>query len=140
MRDAMLITHFIGLAMGVGVSFAFMFLGIASSKMAPEEGEKFMANAYSISTMGHIGLGLLILSGGYLMTPYWKILGEMPLLITKLVLVLVLAALIGIMSARVRRAKNGGDLSATLKSVRPMGQISLLISLTIIVLAVSIFH
>lgn len=27
MRDVMLIVHFIGLAMGVGTSFAFMFLG-----------------------------------------------------------------------------------------------------------------
>jgi len=40
MREAMLIIHFLGLAMGLGTSFAIMFLGIAGSKMDKEEGKK----------------------------------------------------------------------------------------------------
>ncbi|MCB0639038.1 MAG: hypothetical protein KDC54_20555, partial [Lewinella sp.] len=63
MREAALIIHFIGLAMGLGTSFAFMFLGIASSKMEKNDGINFMLKAMSISRMGHIGLTLLILSG-----------------------------------------------------------------------------
>lgn len=39
MREAMLIVHFLGLAMGLGTSFAFMFLGMVSDKMEKEEGQ-----------------------------------------------------------------------------------------------------
>ena len=78
MRDIMLIVHFIGLAMGLGTSIAFMIFGIASSKMEKEEGQKFIVNAFTLSKMGNIGIVLLIISGGYLITPYWPILTSMP--------------------------------------------------------------
>ena len=139
MRDAMLIVHFIGLAMGLGTSFGFMFLGIAGAKLEPAERVKFSINSFALSKMGHIGLLLLIVSGGYLMTPYWSILPSSPLLIAKLSLVLVLSALIGIISAKARKAKQG-DAEMHLAKIRPLGMLSLLTALTIVILAVSIFH
>ena len=135
----MLIIHFLGLAMGLGTSFAFLFLGRASSKLEPAERAKFMFTASSVSTMGNIGLGLLFISGGYLMTPYWKTLGDNPMLIAKLSLFVILGALIGMMSARMRRAKANQD-AAALGGVAKMGPITLLVTLTIVVLAVYIFH
>ncbi len=139
MREIMLIIHFIGLAMGLGTSFGFMFLGIASSKMEQTEAQKFMLNAFALAKMGQIGLVLLIVSGGYLMTPYWKTLSSTPLLIIKLVLVIVLAALIGIISATAKKAKKG-DTTLHLKNVRPIGQLALFTALAIVILAVYIFH
>lgn len=139
MKDAMLIVHFIGLSMGLGTSFAFMFLGIASSKMEKEEAVKFMLKASSISTMGQIGLVLLILSGGYMITPYLPHLTEYPLLIAKLVLVVVLAALLGIISSNMRKAKKGNP-ETYLKKIAPLGRIALLTSLAIVVLAVLNFQ
>ncbi len=117
MREAMLIIHFIGLAMGVGTSFAFLFLGIASSKMEKNEGQKFILNSFALSKMGHTGLALLIISGGYLMTPHWKDLGDMPLLIAKFVLVLVLGALIGIIGSNAKKARKG-DAETHLKKIK----------------------
>lgn len=139
MRDVMLIVHFIGLAMGIGTSIAFMFLGMASSKMEKEEAQKFNVNTFALSRMGHIGLTLLIISGGYLMTPHWINLETTPLLIVKLVLVLVLAALVGIISSKAKKAKLG-DTELYLNKIRPLGMLSLLIGLTIVILAVSVFH
>jgi uncharacterized membrane protein len=139
MREAMLIVHFIGLAMGLGTSFGFLFLGIASKKMEASEGKKFMMNSFTLSTMGHVGLTLLILSGGYLMTPYWKTLTLMPMLMVKLVLVVVLAALIGIISSNVKKIKRG-DAGATMEKVAPLGRLTMLISLAIVILAVLIFR
>src|SRR5687768_13768134 len=139
MREIMLIAHFLGLAMGLGTSFAFMFLGIASSKMEKTEGQKFMVNTFALSLMGHTGIFLLIVSGLYLITPYWKILPSMPLLITKLVLVFILAALIGIITSKARKAKKG-DAEKYLKQIEPLGKLSLLIGLTIVGLAVFVFH
>ncbi|HEY3429029.1 MAG TPA: hypothetical protein VGK39_00040, partial [Cyclobacteriaceae bacterium] len=76
MRDLMLILHFIGLTMSLGTGFANLFLSFAAAKLEPAERGKFMANALILMRMGHTGLGLLLISGFYLITPYWKILGD----------------------------------------------------------------
>lgn len=135
----MLIAHFLGLAMGLGTSFAFFFLGMARSKMEKEEGKKFALNALAMSRMGHIGLALLILSGGYLMTPYWVLLGSRPLLIAKLLLVLGLVFTVSLQSVYAKRAKKG-DSKANLKKIATLGRISLLSTIAIVILAVLIFR
>lgn len=135
----MLIAHFLGLAMGLGTSFAFFFLGMARSKMEKEEGKKFALNALAMSRMGHIGLALLILSGGYLMTPYWVLLGSRPLLIAKLLLVLGLVFTVSLQSVYAKRAKKGGS-KANLKKIATLGRISLLSTIAIVILAVLIFR
>lgn len=139
MNDVFLIMHFIGLAMGLGTSFGFMFLGMASAKMEATEGQKFRLNAFALSRMGHVGLALLIISGIYLIIPYWAKITEYPLLIVKLVLVLVLAALIGIISSNARKAK-AGNTEMHMKIIEPLGKLSLLTALAIVVLAVLSFH
>jgi len=139
MRDAMLIVHFLGLAMGVGTSFGFMFLGMAAAKMEKSEGLNFSIKSFALSKMGHIGLVLLIISGGYLMTPYWGSLMSTPLLLAKLVLVLVLAAMIGIISSKAKKA-TPENAETVLKAIAPLGKISLLAGLAIIILAVLNFH
>lgn len=139
MREVMLILHFIGLAMGLGSSIAFMILEIASSKMEKNEGQKFMVNTLPLAKMGQIGLLILLISGGYLMTPYWETLGETPLMIAKLVLFVVVGALVGMMSAKGKRAKTG-NAEEELKKIRPLGMLGLLVTLVIVVLAVSIYQ
>lgn len=139
MREVMLIVHFIGLAMGLGTSLAFMFLGMASAKMEPAEAGKFRMNVLSLSRMGHIGLALLIISGLYLMMPYWGMLSASPLLIAKLVLVVVLTVLIGVIGSAISKAKKG-DAEMHLKKVQPLGRITMLTTLVIIILAVYFFR
>jgi len=139
MKDVMLIVHFLGLAMGIGTSFAFIFLGMASAKMEAAEAQKFRLNSFALSKLGHIGLTLLIISGGYLMTPYWRVLSSTPLLTAKLVLVLVLAAMIGIVSSYARKAKQGQP-EIHLKKIENLGKIILLVGLAIVILAVAVFH
>lgn len=134
-----LIIHFIGLAMGVGSGLAFLFLSMAAQKMEPAQRRAYLLGAAPITRMGQIGLLLLVLSGGQLMTPYWSSLGSMPLLITKLVLVLVLGAVVGINSSYARKARNG-DTNIPLSRIATLGRIGLLTSLTIVVLAVLVFQ
>lgn len=135
----MLIIHFIGLAMGLGTSFGFMFLGIAASKMEKEEARKFGLNTFALSKMGQIGLVLLIVSGLYLMTPYWVALTAMPLLIIKLVMVTILTVLIILLATNMKKAKNG-DLNAHQKTIPALGRIALITVLIIVILAVLVFH
>lgn len=139
MHDLALIIHFIGLAMGLGTSFAYLFLGIAGSKMGDDERLKFQMNTLVLSRMGLLGLLLLFGSGLILIGPYLQTLPQMPLLIIKLILVLILMALILRITFLGNQAKKGNP-QLHFGKVTPLGKISLLIALTIVILAVIIFH
>lgn len=139
MREVALIIHFLGLAMGMGTSFAFMFVGIAASKMEKEEGIQFMLKCSILGKMGHIGLVVLLLSGGYLLSPYMSNILDFPLLILKLVLFIALGGLVGIMSSKTKKAQLG-DAEMHLKAIGNLGKISMPVGIAIIILAVLTFH
>lgn len=139
MREIMLIIHFIGLAMGLGTSFGFMFLGIAASKMPKEEAVKFGLNTFALGRMGQIGLALLVISGLYLMTPFWKILTTQPLLIAKLCMVVLLIIMIVIIGIYTKKAKTE-DAASNMKKLQPLGKLSLVTAIIIVILAVLNFH
>jgi len=135
----MLILHFIGLVMGVGTSFAHAFLSQVTSKMTAEEATKFQVHSLVLGRMGQIGLTLLIVSGFYLITPYWKILPTTPLLMLKLAMVALLVTLIVLISRASNKAKKG-NAEGEIKKIAQLGKFTLPISLIIIILAVYIFH
>jgi uncharacterized membrane protein len=89
--------------------------------------------------MGHIGIGLLIVSGLYLITPYWSVLPSSPLLIVKLTLVIVLVILLILISSYAKKAKQG-DAAGQLKKMEQLGKMTFVTGLVIVVLAVYIFH
>jgi len=139
MKVVMLILHFIGLVMGLGTGFAHAFLGAAVAKMSPEEATKFRLHSLILGKMGHIGIGLLVISGLYMITPYWKVLFSMPLLMTKLALVIVLLVLITLITQSSKRAMKG-DAVAELKKMETLGKMTLIVGVAIVILAVNIFH
>ena len=139
MKDFMLIVHLLGLTMGVGTSIGFVFLRRATKGMEKDEALKFTLNSFALSKMGHTGLMLLLISGFYLITPYWKDLSTMPLLIIKLVLVAILMALLGIIGRITRKARQSEPLMH-LKKMAFLGPAALLVSISIVVLAVMTFH
>jgi hypothetical protein len=139
MRDLFLVLHLIGLAMAVGTGFANLFLAAAAAKLEPAERGSFMAKTTVLVRMGHTGLGLLILSGFYLINSYWSVLSEMPTLIAKLALVVVQIIMVATISLLVSKAKKENNPSLLLK-VRPLGLITFLIGITIVILAVLSFH
>jgi len=139
MRELMLILHFLGLTMGLGTGFAHAFLGSITGKMSPEEAIKFRLNSLVLSRMGHTGIALLLISGFYLITPYWKVLSSFPLLMVKLGLVGVLIILITLIGIAGRKAKQG-DAENQLKKMEFLGKLTLLVGISIVVLAVTIFR
>ena len=139
MREVMLVIHFLGLAMGLGTCFAFLFLGIAGSKMEKEAGKKFTLDTFTLIRMGHIGLTLSIISGLYLMTPYWGSLASRPLLIAKLAFVLVLTTSISLISVYARRAKSG-ETEANLRKIANQVKVAFISGILIVTLAVLVFR
>ena len=139
MRDFMLIVHFLGLTMTLGAGFANLFLGTVISKLEPAERGNFISRISILAIMGRTGLVLLILSGFALMTPYWKVMGDMPTLLAKLLLVAILIIIVITLTILLNRAKKNGDV-AMLAKLRYAAIINFLIGITIVVLAVITFH
>jgi uncharacterized membrane protein len=135
----MLFFHFIGLVMGLGTGFAHAFLGSVASKMTPEEATKFRMHSLVLSNMGNVGLTFLILSGLALITPYWGRLGSMPLLIAKLVLVATLAIVIVLINISAKKAKQG-NAEVEIRKMQQMGKVTMILGLSIVILAVGVFH
>lgn len=140
MRDIMLILHFIGLAMGLGTAFAHAFLGFSASKLPKEEAIKLKSNTQVLGKMGNIGLVLLLVSGVYLILPYWYSLLLLPLLLAKLLLFVVLIILLGLISFLDRKAKNSKNPDIQYRKMEIIGKFALSTTLAIVVLAVMVFH
>jgi uncharacterized membrane protein len=139
MKEVMLFFHFIGLVMGLGTGFAHAFLGSVASKMTPEEATKFRMHSLVLSNMGNVGLGFLIISGLFLITPYWTTLSAMPLLIAKLVLVATLTIVIVLINLSSKKAKQG-NAELEIKKMQQLGKLTMILGLSIVILAVSVFH
>jgi uncharacterized membrane protein len=139
MRDAMLYVHFLGLILGMGSGFASLFIGVYNKDLSKEEMPKFMLKLRSLGYMGAIGIALLVISGGYMATPYWSILGTMPYFIAKLSLVVVLIVIVVLIDIRWRRAlkNNGGP---DLASIPKLGRLAFPVGLLILLFAVLQFH
>jgi uncharacterized membrane protein len=138
MRELFLIIHFIGLAMGLGTSLGFVFIGKAAESLPPEERGKFMMNVLILRRMGQTGMVLLILSGLYLMTPYWNTLSANHSLITKLALVVILIGFMIYSESLVSKARKENS-ALHMGKIRRLGPFMLVVVLGIITLAVLTF-
>ena len=134
----MLILHIIGIVMGMGTGFAHTFLGMSMAKMKQEEAMKLSVQALALTKMGNIGIILAVLSGIYLIIPFSSSLSENPLLILKLVLVFTLAVLITMINLFSTKVLNGE--AVYLKKIEKLGKICMILDISIIILAVSVFH
>jgi hypothetical protein len=115
--------HFLGLALGVGASFAALTLRRASADLEPAERGKFLLRAMAVSKNGSYGLLVLLLSGiGLLLMrgPAAVMAAGGPAFHAKLTLVIILCGLVGWSQALGKRAREagGGPLLAKLHSVR----------------------
>ena len=135
----MLALHFIGLAMGLGTSFAHAFFGPKTAKLDRSEILKFDNLTSGLSTMGQVGTILLLVSGIYLIIPYWPAITFMPLLILKLILFAILLILIFMINYLAK--KNIAIESERAKrSIELYGKLTLFISVLIVFVAVNVFH
>jgi len=141
MYDFLLIIHFLGLALGVGTSFAMLTLGIATRNLAGEERLKFFRTASALSKNGSVGLALLILSGlGFLLVkgPGSVFAWGGGLFHAKLTLVLILAGLFGYSQVLQKRVRQGN--TALMATLPKLGRVMLLVSICIVICAVLAFH
>ena len=135
----MLIIHFVGMILAIGPVTVILFSRMATAKMGEEQSATFLQGLFRLNTVGHIGVTLALISGGYLMTPYWGQLGNMPLLIAKLgvyVVLLITLSMISITSRKVRNNEPGSSVRNTMNWAR----ISFVAGMFIVILAALVFR
>jgi uncharacterized membrane protein len=141
MYDVLLILHFLGLALGVGTSFAMFTLGLAARGLEGDERVKFARRILLLGKNGSVGLALLILSGlGFL-----ALRGASSVFAwgggafhAKLTLVVILCGLLGYSQVLVKRVRQGN--TAALATLPKLGRAMLLVGVGIVICAVLAFH
>ena len=133
-----LILHFLGLAMGLSVSFSNMVMAGLIAKAAPAEKPVLGRFPMAMSRIGDAGLTLLIVSGLWLLFRKWGGMTAMPREFhIKLTLVVILIGIVGYIHAQQKKLRNG-DASAMARMQRA-GRAAFVTVLAIVVFAVLAF-
>ena len=138
----LLMLHFVGLALGVGASFALFTLRRASAQLEPAERAKFMLRALSVSKNGSYGLLLLLVSGlgmFFMRGPGAVMAAGGPAFHAKLTLVVILCGVVGYSQALGKRAREAGGGPA-LGKLPAVGNAILLLGVAIVIAAVIAFQ
>jgi uncharacterized membrane protein len=139
MYDALLVLHLIGVSIGAGTGIYLAAVSRYSARnMEQAEARTLMPGIIgTISKVGHIGLGLLLVSG-ILMVAMLNIAGLKEMFWLKMALVAVLFVYVGLMSSWGHRLKNGDTaIALRMKKVSAIGPP---LGILIIVCAVLAFH
>jgi uncharacterized membrane protein len=138
----LLMLHFVGLALGVGASFALFTLRRASAELESGERAKFMLRALSVAKNGSYGLLLLLLSGlgmFFMRGPGAVMAAGGPAFHAKLTLVVILFGVVGYSQALGKRAREAGGGPALAK-LPAVSTAILLLGVAIIIAAVIAFQ
>lgn len=138
----LLMLHFVGLAVGVGASFALFTLRRAGGALPDAERTSFMLRALSVSKNGSYGLLLLLISGlgmFFMRGPGAVMAAGGPAFHAKLTLVVILCGALGYSQALARRAKQAGGGPALAKLATVSSAISAL-GVAIVIAAVIAFQ
>ncbi|SMO66907.1 hypothetical protein SAMN06265379_104258 [Saccharicrinis carchari] len=138
MRNPMLIVHLLSVVMFVGAALSAFVLSKTANKFEPQLKMAVNRALLTLNYLGKTGLTLLVITGGYLMTPYWAALGVMPLLITKLSVVGVLIVVLVILSIKAKKAKKQPS-EGSYGAVNKLNTLSFALGLVTIILAVLVF-
>jgi len=138
----LLMLHFLGLALGVGASFASFTLRRAGVALEPAERTKFILRTLSLSKNGSYGLSLLLVSGlgmFFMRGPGPMLAAGGPAFHAKLTLVVILCGVVGYSQVLGKQAREaaGGPALAKLPAV---SSAILLLGVGIVIAAVIAFH
>lgn len=135
----MLIVHIFGIVLSLGSIASFLLVRPNISKINAPESVLIYSIIKKYLNWAFVGMGLMILSGGYLMTPYWEHLGSLILLQLKLVIVLIWMLALVFLNFNLRKALQLGYLVYD-KRIKFLAVLSVALGMTVVSLAVFAFH
>jgi uncharacterized membrane protein len=138
LNQILLILHFLGLAMGLSVSFSGMVMQGLMAKAAPQERQVLARFPPRMVIVGHAGLGLLWLSGLALVYTKWGGFAVLPWQFhVKLTAVVLLTIVVGYITRLIKKAAAGDQ--AAVAQVQAVGKVAFLLAVTAITFAVLTF-
>jgi hypothetical protein len=139
LNKILLMTHFIGLAMGLAVPFANIALMTVMAKAQPAEKMVLGRFPLAMSKVGKIGLLILWTTGITMVFTRWSGFETLPkTFMYKLTAVVLLTITVGYISILERRIKKGD--AAALVRVQLVGKIAFLFGVAAVVFAVITFN
>jgi hypothetical protein len=138
LNQILLVLHFIGLGMGLSVTFGNIVMLRLVAGAAPSDRPVLARFPPAISKVGRLGLVLLWVTGATMAYTKWSGVGSMPWMfhvkLTAVVLLTLLVVYITRLEARIHR----GDATAAAR-IQMVGKLTSLCALTAIVFAVLTF-
>ncbi len=136
---ALLVLHFLGLAMGFAAGFGNMVMAGLMAKATPDERRILARFPPAIARVGDIGLVMLWLTGLTLVFVKWQGFGNMPgLFHAKLTAVVLMTLAIGFIHSLAKKVAAGDP--AALSKAQATGKVVFLLAVTIVTLAVWTFN
>ena len=136
---ALLVLHFLGLAMGFATGFGNMVMASLMAKASPEDRRVLARFPPMIVRVGDIGLVLLWVTGLAMVFVKWQGFGNMPgLFHAKLTTVVLMTLLIGYTHSLAKKVA-AGDAAATVKA-QSAGKLIFLLAVATVALAVWSFN
>jgi len=137
-NETVLIVHFLGLAMGMSVSFGnFVMMGLMASA-APGEKPVLARFPPAMSKVGHIGLSLLWASGLTMVYTRWNGFAGMPWQFDVKIAAVVLLTATVLYADRLQRQIRRGDMSAA-RIMPTIGKVASICGVTALIFAVLTF-
>jgi len=134
----LLILHFLGLAMGLSVSFSSMVMASLMGRSTPADQAVLARFPPAMTRVGDIGLVTLWITGLTLLFSKWGGFAAMPWQFhVKLTAVVILTGLVGVIHTLMRKARNGD--AGAMKLIPVVGRIAFLMALTAVTFAVATF-
>lgn len=136
---ALLVLHFLGLAMGFATGFGNMVMANLMAKATPDERRALAKFPPAIARVGDVGLVLLWLTGLTLVFQKWGGFGAMPgLFHAKLTTVVLMTLVIGFVHSQAKGVA-AGDAAAMAKT-QVAGKVIFVLAVTTVALAVWTFN
>ena len=138
LNPVLLMLHFLGLAMGLSVSFSGMVMQGLMARAAASERPVLARFPGRMAIVGHAGLGLLWVTGLTLVFTKWGGFGALPWQFhVKLTAVVLLTITVGYITGQMKKAAAGD--AAAMARIQNAGKFAFLLALTAVVFAVLTF-
>ena len=139
MKEIMLIIHFLGLVMTLGSVGSFLLIRKNSSQVNGYEYTRDLGIIKKFLKYAYIGIGVMILSGGYLMPPYWATFGAHPMIHVKMTLVVLWLLALIILGLVLRSAIRNENTAYNIR-IGFYSTLSVVLGVAVVVSAVFSFH
>jgi hypothetical protein len=138
-NEALLVLHFLGLALGLSVPFSNMVMAGLVARAEPPEQAVLARFPPAMSRVGRIGLALLWVTGPILLYTKWGGFGAMPWTFHAKITAVVLLTLTVTCMHRLETLIRKGNAAAALR-IQTVGKVALMLAIIAVVFAVLTFN